>query len=558
MYRLTHSGFFYTLKLVSWLLFLFGLIGWIGVITLQAAGNDKTSINAQAIESSQVTARAIGSEATFVITITSPSAGWLSVVPVSVTFENEYLAWVNGNPQPTTTDATGSYWTDLLADSGKIMPNGSISLAVTLRMVAATSALPDGVTQLSILAHDMKADPDGSGPKGDEISLADLTIVIPVAIDGGAAPTAVPTTTPIATAPATAPATATATATATAIVTATATATPSVTSTPIPPAEPQGVTRSTEAVTIAWQTTDESNILGFNLFRNLASGEKQQVNDAIIPAKHSGQPIGSEYVEVDDGFVLLQETHYSLEIQLTNAKVVTVAMGTLSATAIAVEETGVSLTNEGFTTSWQTMDETYMKGFDVLRHDLPAPTTARSPRQITTDPVYTKINDTLILATHAGENSGTTYRFVDRTSRIGGGGGYGYKLRVLLRSGETMMVDLGLQQPVEIHVDVSASRINDTGMAIRWRTYDETIITGFNIRRVDAAEDEVLLNSKVISATFAGKATGNQYELIDTTLDFEQNYTYFIDTLLVDGSSIRYTQPVADSRSRLYLPVITR
>jgi len=551
MYRLTQSGFFYTLKLVSWLLFLLGLIGWIGVIALQAASNDKVdndkasiTASAQAIESSQVTARAIGSEATFVITITSPSAGWLSVVPVSVTFENEYLAWVNGNPQPTTTDATGSYWTDLLADSGKIMPNGSITLALTLRMVAATGALTDGVTQLRILAHDMKADPDGSGPKGDEISLADLTIVIPVAIEGGATPTAVPTTTPIATAPATAP--------------ATATATPSVTSTPIPPAEPQGVTRSTEAVTIAWQTTDESNILGFNLYRNLASGEKQQVNDAIIPAKHSGQPIGSEYVEVDDGFVLLQETHYSLEIQLTNAKVVTVAMGTLSATAIAVEETGVSLTNEGFTTSWQTMDETYMKGFDILRHDLPAPTTARSLRRVTTDPVYTKINDTLILATHAGENSGTTYRFVDRTSRIGGGGGYGYKLRVLLRSGETMLVDLGLQQPVEIHVDVSASRINDTGMAIRWRTYDETIITGFNIRRVDAAEDEVLLNSKVISATFAGKATGNQYELIDTTLDFEQNYTYFIDTLLVDGSSIRYTQPVADSRSRLYLPVITR
>ena len=553
MYRLTQSGFFYTLKLVSWLLFLLGLIGWIGVITLQAAANDKVNndkasitASAQAIESSQVTARAIGSEATFVITITSPSAGWLSVVPVSVTFENEYLAWVNGNPQPTTTDATGSYWTDLLADSGKIMPNDSISLAVTLRMVAATGALPDGVTQLRILAHDMKADPDGSGPKGDEISLADLTIVIPVAIKGGATPTSSPTATPIATAPATATAT------------VTVTATPSITPTPILPAEPQGVTRSTEAVTIGWQTTDESNILGFNLFRNLASGEKQQVNDALIPAKHSGQPSGSEYVEVDDSFVLLQETHYALEIHLINAKVVTVAMGTLSATAIAVEETGVSLTNEGFTTSWQTMDETYMKGFDILRHDLPAPTTARSPRRVTIDPVYTKINDALILATHAGENSGTTYRFVDRTSRIGGGGGYGYKLRVLLRSGESTLVDLGLQQPVEIHVDVSASRINDTGMAIRWRTYDETIITGFNIRRVDAAEDEVLLNSKVISATFAGQASGNQYELIDTTLNFEQEYIYLIDTLLVDGSSIRYTQPVADSRSRLYLPVITR
>lgn len=348
------------------------------------------------------------------------------------------------------------------------------------------------------------------------------------------------------------PSSATATVTTTSQQTPSPTSTTTPTDTSAPLAQPREIERSVDAVEIGWQTSDESSIVGFNLIRGVTSGVQEQVNRDLISAVHTGEIKGATYSIVDNNFSLTQDNHYVLFIQLTSSEFVTTDLGILSAVEIHIANQSVELVAQGITIQWETVDETYVTGFDLLRYDLPAAINAAS------EPPLTTVNESPITAIYGGEAKGATYKFVDTSSRIGGGGGYGYKLRLLLRNGETILVDLGTQPAVEIAVAVSIARSDLQGMTVHWHTTDETVITGFNILRQDKDNNEIHLNDPVIPATHSGEAIGAEYQFLDTTASSNQSYIYVVETLLIDQSSVRYIPPVEASNSPIYLPLVTR
>ena len=48
-------------------------------------------------------------------------------------------------------------------------------------------------------------------------------------------------------------------------------------------------------VVVKWHTTTESQIAGFNVWRQLGNGEWKQINTNLKPAKHAGDAAGDKY-----------------------------------------------------------------------------------------------------------------------------------------------------------------------------------------------------------------------------------------------------------------------
>jgi hypothetical protein len=65
-----------------------------------------------------------------------------------------------------------------------------------------------------------------------------------------------------------------------------------------------------EQVLVAWETTDEIDLIGFNLYRAESEGGLWlQVNPELIPSQYLGQPEGGSYTWLD-GYVTPGETYY--------------------------------------------------------------------------------------------------------------------------------------------------------------------------------------------------------------------------------------------------------
>lgn len=503
------------LQLGVWLLALPVIVGWFGWHSLQAANPAPgiSIVTAPPIQAAGASGHAIGDKVTFVFTITNPTADWLSVLPISATFDSTYLAWVSGQPTPTLELDEAIRWEDLTEILGDIPPGQDTPMTITFQTLSTTVHLPDSMTLIHIQIKDEKADPDGPGPLPGDLTLPEVTYDLAVVVDD----------------------------------------------IPGPPAIPLGIERSPDTVTVAWQTGDESNILGFNLIRTYESGAHEQVNPSLIVAEYAGDPQGATYAIVDPGYKLLEAVTYELQVELIdNETPITAEMGILEPVSIIVDPTSVELTNQGVTPKWETVDETYIKGFDLLRYELPAQAIIDAPQVGTEEPTTIQLNNALIPATASGQASGNPYLFADHSTRIGGGGGYGYKLRIILRNGESLVIDVGTQDPVEITLTAEVLSVEENGVTFQWLTFNELVMTGFNLYRSDATHAETLLNRNVIDAKQGGVEMGAQYNYNDWSADPYTSYTYTVEVLLVDGSSIRYELPASPTLKRIFLPTLSR
>ena len=69
-----------------------------------------------------------------------------------------------------------------------------------------------------------------------------------------------------------------------------------------------------EGVRVAWQTANEIDLLGFNLYRaHSEDGPWVQVNPQLIPSQYLGQPEGGTYTWPDEGVTPGEELYYTLE-----------------------------------------------------------------------------------------------------------------------------------------------------------------------------------------------------------------------------------------------------
>ncbi|MBN1811968.1 MAG: hypothetical protein JXA14_09050 [Anaerolineae bacterium] len=79
-------------------------------------------------------------------------------------------------------------------------------------------------------------------------------------------------------------------------------------------------TRAGSAVRVEWETANETDLLGFNVWRSKdVSGADAQLNETIIEADHPGTPMGSSYTYVDAGVDAGNTYYYWLEAIETGA-----------------------------------------------------------------------------------------------------------------------------------------------------------------------------------------------------------------------------------------------
>lgn len=70
-------------------------------------------------------------------------------------------------------------------------------------------------------------------------------------------------------------------------------------------------------VHLRWSTVNESNLVGFNLYRNSVDDHREVINDKLIPAKYPGQPASADY-DFTDTVDLGQKYTYFLEFVKTD------------------------------------------------------------------------------------------------------------------------------------------------------------------------------------------------------------------------------------------------
>jgi hypothetical protein len=68
-----------------------------------------------------------------------------------------------------------------------------------------------------------------------------------------------------------------------------------------------------EEVRVRWDTLQELNILGFNLYRGQQFGPMTRINDHLIPAENPGMSIGAFYTFLDEG---LSPGRYVYELEV--------------------------------------------------------------------------------------------------------------------------------------------------------------------------------------------------------------------------------------------------
>ena len=76
-----------------------------------------------------------------------------------------------------------------------------------------------------------------------------------------------------------------------------------------------------EGVLVTWQTANEIDLLGFNLYRaNSEEGPWIQVNPELIPSQYLGQPEGGSYTWLDADVTPGEGVYYTLEAVDINSR----------------------------------------------------------------------------------------------------------------------------------------------------------------------------------------------------------------------------------------------
>jgi hypothetical protein len=204
----------------------------------------------------------------------------ITTLPLKASYDPAYLAFTLASPAPDNGDNDGTIdWSDLLTapssaalagpSAAGLAPGASITIDMTFDAVLDTTDAPGGATTVTVTSEGAMADPDGPG--------APLGPIGPLPFRP--------------------------------------------TSTGVTIYNPTGITlmwaraiRSTGMTTLAWETADESDVLGFNVLRQDAAGSYAIANDQLLVAEHAGLPLGATYTFVDAGATGLSSGAYALEV----------------------------------------------------------------------------------------------------------------------------------------------------------------------------------------------------------------------------------------------------
>ncbi|NJN81907.1 MAG: hypothetical protein HC802_06225 [Caldilineaceae bacterium] len=214
----------------------------------------------------------------FTIFIQNTGSVTITALPLRDTYNSSYLQFVSATPGQDSQSAIGSTgvitWSDLTVSLGDIAPSQIKSVIVNFIGISDTTTLTESPCSVSDSTCNVarsqggEVDPDGPGP------------IPPVPLP------------------------------------------PKEDSEPVQIINPTAVTLvdrvasklSATSVMLAWGTTTEADILGFNIKRYDASGNVVQVNDATIAATNSGSPSGASYSFIDNSAV--KNTNYTYELEV--------------------------------------------------------------------------------------------------------------------------------------------------------------------------------------------------------------------------------------------------
>ena len=226
-----------------------------------------------------------GDPISFTITIQNTGASWLATLPITDTYDTDYLTFVSAEPAADDTIDDGVIsWSDLTERFGRDLAQGeSFSVIVNFKAKASTVTSPDRKTINYAGAHDVTADPDGpDGPNGALITLPDqqddasVSITDPVAVS-------------------------------------------------ISDFWARAYGRN---VHLVWHTANEYDILGFNLLRSIDGGDYRVINESLIMAAAAGSDEGVMY-EYHDRRVPEGMVRYRLQIVHLDGRITTAGQATV-------------------------------------------------------------------------------------------------------------------------------------------------------------------------------------------------------------------------------------
>ncbi len=231
-----------------------------------------------------------GDTVIFRIAVTNTGKSVLTVLPMTDTFNAQFLQYVTASALPDFNLNGTLRWNDLTAapSVGDLLPGTSKAITVTFLALRDTYLAPGAVTTNTVTIQNGQADPDGPGPLGNVEPLTPATSAADVRIDG---PTSVLLS-------------------------------------------DSAVQAVGDKVSVSWTTVSENNVLGFNVHRWDSQGTKVIVNAQPIVAQRTGQPTGAFYTLLDENVNSLELASagytYALEVLTLDGSTTLVELGGLT------------------------------------------------------------------------------------------------------------------------------------------------------------------------------------------------------------------------------------
>ena len=219
-----------------------------------------------------------GEPISFTIRITNTGVLTLTTVPLTDTYDTNYLTYTGSTPSSENnvndgtinwndlTSTPNGFGVDLAAGQNFVVIVNFVGIADTTALAAQTPCADAGHTCNVATASGVKYDPDGPGPLGEQGPLPpkqdwdDVQVIVPTSVS---------------------------------VVDAQLT--------------------YAAGVHLQWRTVNESDILGFHIYRSENGSEFARLTEALVPAQKPGQSDGARYAYTDGTVEMGKRYGYALE-----------------------------------------------------------------------------------------------------------------------------------------------------------------------------------------------------------------------------------------------------
>ncbi len=230
-----------------------------------------------------------GETVSFTIRITNTGSVTLTTVPLIDIYVDGIIVYVSSTPSANTSASSQLEWTDLTAATANgfgrdLGPGDVFAVVVTFVALTDTSAFPGGVTINTATVQGASYDPDGPGGSSPQ-SLPDKSATAGVGI---------------------------------------------VNPTSVALAEASASYVDAQA-RLQWRTVNESDVIGFHIYRSENGGERVKLTDALIQASQPGQSSGASYLYTDSSVEFGKRYSYFVEMIGTNGPMSLEAIGEVTA-----------------------------------------------------------------------------------------------------------------------------------------------------------------------------------------------------------------------------------